>query len=477
MVKKMSLIIYNTLTRKKEEFTPIKKGEVSFYSCGQTVYDDLHIGNARAYSNWDIVTRYLEYKGYHVLHVQNFTDVGHLTSDADTGEDKIEKRAAERKINPWELVDRQIERYYIDTDELNIKRPNIMPRATSVIPEMIELVEKLIKKGYAYEIKGNVYFDSSKFKNYGELAQLKLKEEEAKPRVIEDPNKKHYFDFALWLSANKEGKMHVMNWSSPWGKGYPGWHLECSVMAMKFLGETIDLHAGGVDHIPVHHTNEIAQSEAATGKKFVNYWLHGEFVTVNGEKMSKSKGNFFLARDLIKKWTSPVVRYVLVNTHYRKRVDFTDELFTNAKNNLEKIYELFNKLDNLEKFGKKELNKEIDSLKKSFEEAMDDDFNSSQALLAIHEFIKTVNTSISELSKTAAEKAKATIVELLNVLGIKIEAKKESNIEPVMEVIIDLRNKLREKKDYETSDYLRESLRKIGLELKDDKGKTVWIKR
>ncbi|VVB76485.1 Cysteine--tRNA ligase [Candidatus Tiddalikarchaeum anstoanum] len=474
----MALMIYNTLSRKKEIFKPVKKDNVTFYSCGQTVYDDLHIGNARMYSNWDIVTRYLEWKGYHVLHVQNFTDVGHLTSDADSGEDKIEKRAAEKKLNPWELVDRQIQKYYKDTDELNIKRPNIMPRATSVIPEMIELVQKLIDKKFAYVVKKNVYFDTSKFKNYGELAQLKLEEDKTKPRVIEDANKKNYFDFALWLSAEKEGgKFHVMNWNSPWGKGYPGWHLECSVMAMKFLGETIDLHAGGIDHIPVHHTNEIAQSEAATGKKFVNYWMHGEFITVNGEKMSKSKGNFYTSRELMDKWGSMVVRYALVNTHYRKRVDFTDELFLNAKNNIEKIYDLFDKLDNKSVFGKLELDKETEELKKNFSDSMDDDFNTSQALASIHEFIKKANINMAALSKNAGINAREKITELIGVLGIRLEKKKETDIEPLMNLIISIRNKLRDKKDYETSDYLRGLLKNIGIELKDDKDKTIWTKK
>ncbi len=472
----MALRIYNTMSRKKELFKPLREGVVTFYSCGQTVYDDLHIGNARTYSNWDVVTRYLEWRGYHVVHVQNFTDVGHLTDDADAGEDKIEKRAKERKISPWELVDRQIEKYYKDTDELNIKRPNIMPRATCVIPEMIELIKKLFEKGYAYESGGNVYFDTSKFKDYGKLARLNLKEEKAKARVEKDPNKRNYFDFALWLNYKKGNKIHVMNWDSPWGRGYPGWHLECSVMAMKFLGETIDIHGGGVDHIPVHHTNEIAQSEAATGKQFVRYWMHSEFITVNGEKMSKSKGNFFTARELIDKWGAMVVRYALVQAHYRKRVDFKEELLIDSKNNLEKINNIVARLKSRTNYGSLEIDDKIGELKSSFIEAMDDDFNTSQALKAIHSFISFLNKNFDSLSKKASKKATDIIVELMGVLGIKLLDKKVGcdELDEIMKIVIKIRNKLREKKMFDLSDEIRDRLKKVGIILNDDGKETTW---
>lgn len=469
----MTLKIYNTLTREKESFKPLKKGEVKFYSCGQTVYDDLHIGNARQYSNWDVVKKYLEWKGFKVLHVQNFTDVGHLTDDADSGEDKIEKRAKEKKINPWELIESQIKKYYNDTDELNIKRANIMPRATSVIPEMIEMIEKLIKRGYAYRAGGNVYYDASKFENYAKLGRLKLGSKEAKARVPEDKNKKNYNDFALWLNYKKEDKIHVMNWDSPWGRGYPGWHLECSVMANKFLGTTIDLHAGGIDHIPVHHTNEIAQSEAANGKKFVNYWMHGEFITIKGEKMSKSKGNFYTARELIEEHGAMVVRYALVNTHYRKRVDFTKELFENAKNNYKKITNVIGLLENKTVFGKKKV--DTIRVRKNFEKEMDDDFNTSQGLRVIHEFIKKVHKNLNILSKESAKECRGTIIELISVLGLKVEKRKKENIKKLMKVIIKVRNKLRKNKLYEYSDSIREKLENIGIVLKDEDEKTTWV--
>ncbi|MFX1597295.1 MAG: cysteine--tRNA ligase, partial [Promethearchaeota archaeon] len=323
------LKIYNTMTRQKEIFKPIEEGRVRIYTCGQTVYDDVHIGNARTYSSWDVVIRYLRYKGYNVFHVQNFTDVGHLTDDADQGEDKIEKRAREQKINPWELVDQQIKEYWEVIDDLNIQRPNISPRATALIPDMIEIIKILLEKGYAYEVQGNVYYDTTKFKDYGKLARLKLDEEKAQARIDQDPLKKNYFDFALWLNARKGDQIHIMRWNSPWGEGYPGWHLECSVMGMKYLGETLDIHGGGIDHIPTHHPNEIAQSEAATGKKFVNYWMHAEFITLNGKKMSKSLGNYVTAHELIDEYGGLNVRMGLVSGHYRSAVDWNPQVIEN----------------------------------------------------------------------------------------------------------------------------------------------------
>ncbi len=465
------------MSRKKEVFKPIHENKVLIYTCGQTVYDDLHVGNARTYSNWDVVVRYLRYKGYDVLHVQNFTDVGHLTSDADTGEDKIEKRAREEKINPWELVDKQIMKYYEDTDELNIKRPNIMPRATCVIPEMIELIKKLFNNEYAYESGGNVYYNTSKFDDYGRLARLKLDESEAKPRISRDENKKNYSDFALWLNYKKGDKVHIMNWESPWGRGYPGWHLECSVMSMKFLDETIDIHGGGVDHIPVHHTNEIAQSEGATGKKFVNYWMHSEFLTINGEKMSKSKGNFFTARELINDWGAMIVRLALVSAHYRSSLNFSEELLENASNNLRKIRECFNNIRHARGEGKKKISKEVKELRTNFEESMDNDFNTPEAFKNIYKFISTVNKNINKYDKESLEKARSILKELLGILGIKVSrVLEEKSVETnkIMKVLIKIRDELRSKEDYETSDKIREELSSIGIQLKDLDDETVW---
>ncbi|PKP58830.1 MAG: cysteine--tRNA ligase [Candidatus Altiarchaeales archaeon HGW-Altiarchaeales-2] len=468
----MVLKIYNTLTRKKEVFEPLEKGKLKIYTCGQTVYDDVHIGNARAYSNWDMVVRYLRWKGFKVFHVQNFTDVGHMTSDEDEGEDKIEKRGRERGINPWELINTQIRKYWQDIDELNIERPNISPLATAHIPEMIELTETLIKKGFAYEIKGSIYFDTSKFNDYGKLAHLDMSKWKPGARVEINPDKKHPCDFALWKRAEKG---RLMKWTSPWGDGYPGWHIECSVMAIKYLGETLDIHGGGIDHIPIHHINEIAQSEAATGKKFVNYWMHSHFLTINGEKMSKSKGNFFTARELIEKHGAEVVRMFLISSHYRKPIDFTEKSIIDAGNNLEKIYTTLNLIERSNGGTLNDLTENIEKLKREFEISMDDDFNVPGALTAIFDFLREVNKSLDAPKKELEEAAK-TIKELCMVLGLKLEARTKATveIESLINLILELREQFRKKTDYETSDRIREELKKIKIQIDDTKDNPTW---
>jgi cysteinyl-tRNA synthetase len=470
------LKIYNTMTREKEVFKPLEEGQVKIYTCGQTVYEKCHVGNAKTYSSWDVIVRYLRYKGYKVIHVQNFTDVGHLTDDADQGEDKIEKRAREEKINPWELVDREIEEYWHVIDELNINRPNISPRATSLIPEMIGLIEKLMEKGYAYEVEGNVYYDVSKFKNYTKLSRLKLDEETAKARVDQDPLKKSPFDFALWLNAQKGDQMHIMRWNSPWGEGYPGWHLECSVMSMKYLGETIDIHCGGIDHIPTHHPNEIAQAEAATGKKFVRTWMHAEFITLNGKKMSKSLGNYVTARELIDQHGGLVVRMGLVPGHYRSAVDWNPDVIANAKKNVERIQTSLSLIKDSPGGTKTNLNQAIEEVKKTFEEAMDDDFNTPKAFATIHEFIRQINSSLDN-KKDILLKAKQTLLELLGVLGLDFTKKKgidDTKIDKLMELIISLRDKVRKDKNYELSDEIREKLRAAGIQIEDTEDGPRW---
>ena len=470
------LKIYNTMTREKEVFNPLEEGIVKIYTCGQTVYDDVHIGNAKTYSSWDVIIRYLRYKGYKVLHVQNFTDVGHLTDDADQGEDKIEKRARERKINPWELVDNQIEEYWHVIDDLNINRPNISPRATSLIPEMIDIIKILLEKGYAYEVESNVYYDVSKFKDYTKLSKLKLDEESAKARVDQDPLKKSPFDFALWLNAKKGDQMHIMRWNSPWGEGYPGWHLECSVMSMKYLGETIDIHCGGIDHIPTHHPNEIAQAEAATGKKFVRTWMHAEFITLNGKKMSKSLGNYVTARELIDQHGGLVVRMGLVPGHYRSAVDWNPDVIANAKKNVERIQNSLSLIKDSPGGTKTNLNQAIEEVQKSFEEAMDDDFNTPKAFATIHDFIKQINSSLDN-KKGILNKAREVLVELLGVLGLDFTKKKgidDAKIDGLMELIISLRDKSRKEKNYELSDEIREKLRSTGIQIEDTEDGPRW---
>ncbi|MFX0006437.1 MAG: cysteine--tRNA ligase [Promethearchaeota archaeon] len=470
------LKIYNTMTRQKEVFKPIEEGRVRIYTCGQTVYDDVHIGNARTYSSWDVVIRYLTYKGYDVFHVQNFTDVGHLTDDADQGEDKIEKRAKEQKINPWELVDIQIKEYWEVIDDLNIQRPNISPRATALIPDMIDVIKILLDKGYAYEVQGNIYYDTTKFQDYGKLGRLKLDEEKAQARVDQDPLKKNYFDFALWLNARKGDQIHIMRWDSPWGEGYPGWHLECSVMGMKYLGETLDIHCGGIDHIPTHHPNEIAQSEAATGKKFVNYWMHAEFITLNGKKMSKSLGNYVTARELIDEYGGLIVRMGLVSGHYRSAVDWNLQVIENAKNNIEKIRNCLNAIDNSKGGNKETLNEAIKSVRNDFEEAMDDDFNNPKALAAIYEFIKKINSSLDN-KKELLNQAKEILLELLGIFGLdftKFEVGSDVKLNELMDIVIDIREQARKEKNYELGDNIREKLRKVGIQLEDTPDGPQW---
>ena len=464
------------MTRQKEVFKPIDKGRVRIYTCGQTVYDDVHIGNARTYSSWDVVIRYLRFKGYDVFHVQNLTDVGHLTDDADQGEDKIEKRAKEQKINPWELIDKQIKEYWEVIDDLNINRPNISPRATALIPEMIEIIKILLDKGYAYEVRGNVYFDTSKFEDYGKLARLKLNEEKAQARVDQDPLKKNYFDFALWLNARKADQIHIMRWNSPWGEGYPGWHLECSVMGMKYLGETFDIHGGGIDHIPIHHPNEIAQSEAATGKKFVNYWMHAEFITLNGKKMSKSLGNYVTARELIDEYGGLIVRMGLVSGHYRSALDWNPQVIENAKNNIEKIRNCLNAIENASGGNKQSLEEAIEKVRKDFEDAMDDDFNNPKALAVIYDFIKKINNSL-ENKKEFLNKARNTLLELLGIFGLdftKQEIAVDVKLNELIDIVIDIRDKARQEKNYKLSDEIREKLRKVGIQLEDETEGTRW---
>ena len=470
------LTIFNTMTRKKEVFKPLEEGRVRIYTCGQTVYDNVHIGNASTYCFWDTVVRYLRYKGYDVLHVQNFTDVGHLTDDADQGEDKIEKRAKEQKINPWELVDKQIQKYWKDMDDLNINRPNITPRATALIPEMVEHIKKLLEKGYAYEVEGNVYYDTLKFKEYGKLAKLKLDEEQAKARVAKDPLKRNYFDFALWLNARKGDKLHIMRWESPWGEGYPGWHLECSVMSMKHLGDTLDIHCGGIDHIPTHHPNEIAQSEAVTGKTFVRYWMHAEFITLNGRKMSKSLGNYFTARELIDENGGLVVRMGLISGHYRSKLDWNPKVIENARNNVKKVRNCLAAIEHALGGSEESLNQVIDNITIKFEDAMDDDFNTPKAIAVIYEFVKKINTTLDS-KKEILKNARAKLLKLLGILGLDFQRgkdKSEVKLTELMDLIINIRDTARGEKNFKMSDEIRENLRKVGIQIEDGEEGTHW---
>lgn len=465
------------MTRKKEKFKPLNKNLITFYSCGQTVYEKVHVGNAKTYVAWDVLYRTLRHFGYNVLHVQNFTDVGHLTDDADTGEDKIVKRARERKEHPMQLVDREIEEYHQVMDMINVHRPDIAPRATGHIPEMIDLVLSLEEKDYAYNIDNSLYFDTSKFEDYGKLARLNLENQQVGVRdevkIIE--GKKNPSDFALWIKAPAE---HIMQYHSPWGKGYPGWHLECSVMAMKYLGDTIDIHSGGVDHIPIHHTNEIAQSEAATGQKFANYWMHSEFITLNGEKMSKSTGNFITLRELIEEVGPSAARYALTQANYRTQADFSMDKAKAAKTTFERQLRIYHlSLQQLVLQNIDLNNAEVDEeLMVSFDGAMADDLNTPLAFSILADLTKTMDQQIQDGVHEALPSLVITFEIMMEVLGIPYTKLDPVEIQQVQSMV-EHRLSLRAEKKYKESDAIRDFLNSNGYLLNDvSKEKTEWFR-
>lgn len=453
--------LYNTLTKRKEEFVPLREGEVRMYSCGPTVYDYFHIGNARPFIIFDTLRRYLEYKGYKVIFVQNFTDI----------DDKMIKRANEEGITVKELGDRFINEYFKDADALGIKRATFHPRATQHIGDMIALIKKLIEKGVAYEVNGNVYFDTSAFPEYGKLSGQKLEELEAGARVEVEEGKRNPMDFALW-KAQKPGEPA---WDSPWGKGRPGWHIECSVMAMKYLGDTIDIHAGGQDLIFPHHENEIAQSEAVTGKPFARYWLHNGYINVNNQKMSKSLGNFFTVRDILKQFDPEVVRFFMLSAHYRNPINFSEDMLRQAQSALERLYNCkANLLHMMENAVERELSEEeIDFIQRlagykvKFEEAMDDDINTADALAAIFDMVRDINSQLSaSSSKQAVERAYALLDELTGVLGL-LRKDPRQELDPEIKVLIEKRQQARKEKNWALADQIRDELRARGIILED----------
>lgn len=413
--------LYNTLTRTKEEFIPLEEGKVKMYVCGPTVYNYIHIGNARPFIMFDTLRRYLQYKGYDVTFVQNFTDV----------DDKIIKRGHEEGISPEEVANKYIDEYFVDADGLGIKRADVHPRVTDNIQQIIDFVKDLEDKGYAYEVNGDVYFDTKKFEGYGKLSKQNQDELEAGARIEVNGQKRHPMDFVLWKSK-KEGEP---GWNSPWGEGRPGWHIECSVMSNRYLGETIDIHAGGQDLAFPHHENEIAQSEARSGKTFSNYWVHNGYININNEKMSKSKGNFFTVRDISKQYDLEIVRFFMLSAHYRNPVNFSDEMLNQAKAGLERLYNAKEKLEftisNLSessiKDEEKELIGELESYKTKFINAMEDDLNTADAVSAIFELSKFINTNVNETS--SVEFAKMCLDKFNELTGVlNIVNKKNDDI-------------------------------------------------
>ncbi len=475
----MTLNLYNTLNGKKEPFEPIGN-VVRIYSCGQTIYEDMHVGNAKTYSAWDVLTRYLRWKGYEVFHVMNITDVGHLTDDADQGEDKIEKSAREKKLEPMELVTRQVIKFYNEMDRLNMCGANVYPRATGHMVEMIEAVEDIMENGYAYDVNGTVYFDVPKFAEdhgYPMLGGRTIEDLEvgAGGRVGERElkEKRSPLDFALWINAPPE---HLMRWSSPWGEGYPGWHLECSVMGNKYLGEIFDIHAGGVDHIFPHHPNERAQNMAMSDldEEPVKYWLHSAFITVDGEKMSKSKGNYYTVEDLLEEYDPMVIRTFFAGLHYRSQSDFSEKALKEAEKNLKTMENAIRRAKESEGGSGEELKDSIKDVKNEFEDAMDEDLNTSLALSKILNFARAINRNLDDRPEILLL-AVDTLKELAGVLGIRLERSKTIiQGDEYIDLLVDIREELRTKKEFDLADKIREELASRGIVVEDTADGPKW---
>lgn len=458
--------ILNTLTRRKEEFVPINEGKVGIYVCGPTVYDYIHIGNARPMIVFDTLRRYLEYKGYDVNYVSNFTDV----------DDKIIKRANEEGVDASVISERYIAEVKKDMAALNVREATTHPKATEEIPDMIEMVKTLIEKGYAYEVNGTVYFRTRKFKDYGKLSKKNIDDLRSGNRDLlvsgvdekEDP-----LDFVLW-KPKKEGEP---SWPSPWGDGRPGWHLECSVMSKKYIGDVIDIHAGGEDLVFPHHENEIAQSEAANGTEFARYWMHNGFLKINNEKMSKSLGNFFTVREIAEKYPLQVIRFFMLSAHYRSPLNFSADLVEASKNGLERILTAVDRLKSIsgtEGEVDKAVADEMDAFVKKYEAAMDDDLNTADAISVIFELVKYANVNVTEDStKSTVELVLNTVTKLCDILGI-ITEKKEEILDSDIEALIEERQAARRAKNFARADEIRDQLSDMGIILEDTREGVKW---
>ena len=462
--------IYNTLTRQKEEFVPVHPGKVGMYVCGPTVYNYIHIGNARPMIIFDTVRRYFEYKGYEVNYVSNFTDV----------DDKIIKKANEEGVTATEIAERYIKECKQDMEALNIKPATHQPRATEEIGGMIKMIQTLIKKGHAYEVDGTVYFKTRSFKDYGKLSKKNIDDLEAGHREIKvtgEKGKKDPLDFVLW-KPKKEGEIA---WDSPWGEGRPGWHIECSEMSKKYIGDTIDIHAGGEDLIFPHHENEIAQSEACNDEKFANYWMHNGFLNINNKKMSKSAGNFFTVREIGEKYPLQVIRFFMLSAHYRTPLNFSDTLVESAKTGLDRILtaiDLCREMAAKEETGslsdaEKEHFAKVEALVKKFEDAMEDDFNTADAVSAIFEIVRESNSTVKDFSADYAKKVLKVLEDLCGVLGIET-TKEEEILDEEIEKLIEERQAARKNKDFARADEIRDQLLEQGIVLKDTREGVKW---
>ena len=456
--------IFNTLTREKDEFKPITEGEVKIYACGPTVYNYIHIGNARPLCVFDVLRRYFEWRGYKVSFVQNFTDI----------DDKLIKRANEENSTVPEIAERYIKEFWTDADGLNVKHATVNPRATENIEQIQSIISALVEKGYAYQSGGDVYYRAKKFSGYGKLSHQPLEDLEAGARIDVTEVKEDPMDFCLWKGA-KPGEPY---WESPWGKGRPGWHIECSAMACRYLGKTIDIHCGGLDLIFPHHENEIAQSEAANGCEFAHYWMHNGFINVDNHKMSKSLGNFFTVRDVAEKYGYEPIRYMMVSCQYRSPINYSYEVIEQAKNSLERLYTCRDNID----FALKnavdggEAPEFIEKRKQEFIAAMDDDLNTADALAAIFMLVRDINTLIAEGAGKAALEACADMFDqLTGVLGLVYNRKTEA-LDSDIEALIEQRTAARKAKDFKTADEIRDKLKAMGIVLEDTPQGVKWMR-
>lgn len=479
----MPLTIYNTLSRQKEEFTPLHKGHVGMYVCGPTVYGHSHIGHAKSYVSFDVIVRYLRYRGYKVTYVQNITDVGHLLGETGEGEDRLLRQGRLEDKHPMEIAEEYTRSYFEDMDTLGVLRPDISPRATGHIIEQMEIIKLLMDKGFAYEANGSVYFDVSKDPSYGRLSGRNTEEAESGRRVEVKSEKRHPNDFALWKKAEPE---HIMRWRSPWSVGFPGWHVECSAMSMKYLGETFDIHGGGMDNQFPHHECEIAQSECATGKPFVRYWIHNNLVTVNGQKMSKSIGNVVLLKDAFKKWRPEVIRFFILQSHYRSTLDFSDEAIDGAAKGYERLANTVRNLQELLRGASVNGGSvpfDLSPFKADFLAAMDDDFNAPQAVAVLFDLNKEVNHVLGSAVSTGATSLRPVLdlySEMGTVLGLNLldrgsSGTTGSNLDgPFIDLIVSLREEIRAQNLWTLSDKIRDGLAKLGIVLEDKKHGTSW---
>ena len=475
--------LYNSLTRLKEEFEPLSPPFVGVYVCGPTVYGHSHLGHAKSYVSFDVLIRYLRHQGYNVRYIQNITDVGHLTDDADAGEDKIEKQARLEKLEPMQIAEKYTKSYFDDMDALGVLRPDVSPRASGHIPEQIELIKVLIEKGHAYEVNGYVYYSVSSFPGYGKLSGRKLDDLMPGARVSIDKGKRDPKDFALWKKA---GDDHILKWNSPWGWGYPGWHLECSAMAMRYIGETLDIHAGGLDNIFPHHESEIAQSEASNGKQFARFWLHNNMVTVDGQKMGKSLGNFTFLKDIFEKYHPMVVRLYILRSHYRSPLDFSDMGLDSAKSGLGRLIAFRGRLGQEPLETAQEPSKEtailVESTRKAFLEYMNDDLNTPGALASIFELIRAGNGILDRNDNPEDRVALVRVMDELadEILGLDLTGGSSSSEDTAVlcGILAQTRGILRENRMFEATDLMRDKLEAIGYTAKDlPGGKSEIVKK